>query len=104
MFNAIKNLFRAGVKTDYARLLREGATILDVRSVGEYNSGHINGSVNIPLDELKNNSDKLKDKNRTIIACCASGMRSAAARAILKSRGYTSVYNGGAWSNLQNKL
>ena len=60
--------------------------------------------MNIPIDQLKNNLDKLKDKNRTVIACCASGMRSASARAILKSRGYNSVYNGGAWSKLQNKL
>ena len=43
-------------------------------------------------------------KNKAIITCCASGMRSASAKGILKSKGYTSVYNGGGWSSLNNKL
>jgi rhodanese-related sulfurtransferase len=47
---------------------------------------------------------KLKDKNKTIITCCASGMRSATAKGILQSNGYVNVYNGGGWNSLQNKL
>jgi rhodanese-related sulfurtransferase len=47
---------------------------------------------------------KLKDKNKPIITCCASWMRSASAKSILTSNGYTQVYNGSGWYGLQNKL
>lgn len=89
---------------DYGQLVKEGALILDVRSKGEYSGGHIEGSVNIPVDQLHSHLNKLKDKNRTIITCCASGMRSASAKSILESSGYTRVYNGGGWYTLQSKL
>ena len=103
MINAIKNLFGFGAKVDYADLVKQGAIILDVRSKGEYQGGHIKGSINIPVDTLNNNFRKLK-KDKPIITCCASGMRSASAKSILKSNGFTEVYNGGGWSSLQNKI
>ncbi|MBL7694384.1 MAG: rhodanese-like domain-containing protein [Ferruginibacter sp.] len=93
-----------GPQTDYTDLLQRGAVIVDVRSRGEYAGGHIKGSLNIPLDQLQGNLSKLKDKNKPVITCCASGMRSASARAILKSNGYSEVYNGGGWASLQNKI
>ena len=104
MFDSIKKLFGFGPSVNYADLVKQGAIILDVRSKGEYSGGHINGSVNISVDTLSSNLSKLKDKNKTIITCCASGMRSASAKSILKSNGYTNVYNGGGWSNLKNKI
>ena len=103
MFDSIKKLFGFGPSVNYADLVKQGAIILDVRSKGEYSGGHINGSVNISVDTLSSNLSKLKDKNKTIITCCASGMRSASAKSILKSNCYTNVYNGGGWSNLKNK-
>jgi phage shock protein E len=104
MINTIKKILGIGKKVDYAQLLQEGAIILDVRSKGEFEGGHIKGALNIPLDQLRNNFSKLKDKNKPIITCCASGMRSASAKSILISGGYTSVFNGGGWNSLQNKL
>jgi len=104
MFDTIKKLFGFAPSVNYAQLVKDGATIVDVRSKGEYSSGHINGSINISVDTLQSNLGKLKDKNRTIITCCASGMRSASAKNILKSNGYTSVYNGGGWNSLKNKI
>jgi phage shock protein E len=104
MINTLKQLFGIGTKTDYAQLVKEGAIIIDVRSKGEFTGGHIKGSINIPVDQLRNNFNKLKDKNKPIITCCASGMRSASARSLLKSNGYVQVHNGGGWSSLQNKL
>jgi rhodanese-related sulfurtransferase len=104
MLKAIKNLFGLGPKVDYAELVKQGAIILDVRSKEEYSGGHIKDSVNISLDQLSNNLSKLKNKNKPIITCCASGMRSAAAKSVLKSNGYTEVHNGGSWSSLQNKI
>lgn len=104
MINALKGLFGFGPKVDYKELVKQGAIILDVRSKGEFAGGHIKGALNISVDTLGNNLAKLKDKNKTIITCCASGMRSASAKSILKSNGYVNVHNGGGWGGLQSKI
>lgn len=104
MISKIAEILGFGPKTDYAALVREGAIILDVRSKGEFASGHITKSINIPVDVLSSNLSKLKDKNTPIITCCASGMRSASAKSILRANGYTNVHNGGGWSSLNNKI
>ena len=104
MITILKKLFGLGTKVDYAQLVKSGAVVLDVRSKGEFEGGHIRGAVNIPVDQLRNNFSRLKDKTKPIITCCASGMRSASAKSILLSNGYTTVYNGGGWGSLQNKL
>ncbi|HUZ58342.1 MAG TPA: rhodanese-like domain-containing protein [Hanamia sp.] len=104
MIQAIKNLFGVGTKADYSELVKQGAIILDVRSKAEFTGGHIKNSINIPVDQLSNNLSKLKNKDKCIICCCASGMRSGTAKRILESQGYTAVFNGGSWNGLQNKL
>ena len=64
--------------------------IIDVRTSEEYDSEHIDGSINIPVDII----DSVDyDKNATIIVYCASGMRSASAAKTLINMGYTNVYN-----------
>lgn len=103
MFDAIKSLLGLE-KTDFAELKNNGAIILDVRSKSEFSGGHIKGAMNIPVSDLQNNLSKLKDKNKPIITCCASGMRSASAKSILQNAGYTEVYNGGGWMSLDNKI
>ena len=102
MFAQLKSLLGFGPKINYAQLIQEGAVILDVRTKGEYSGGCVKGSVNIPLDQLQRNLSKLKHKDKTIITCCASGMRSAAAKGILKSNGYTNVHNGGSWHKVNS--
>ncbi len=104
MIERIKKVLGLGPKTDYLALIQQGAVILDVRTKGEYAGGHISGSINISVDALSGNLGKLKDKDKPIITCCASGMRSASAKNILHSKGYTRVYNGGSWYSLQNKI
>ena len=104
MIQALKQLFGFGPKTDFTTLVKQGAIILDVRSKGEYAGGHIKGSVNIAVDQLGKNLSQLKEKNKAIITCCASGMRSASAKSLLKANGYTEVYNGGSWHSLQQQL
>jgi len=104
MIDKLKKLFGMGPSVDLAQKVKDGAIIVDVRTKGEYAGGHIKGSVNIPLDALTANLNKLKDKNRPVITCCASGMRSASAAGLLRSKGYTDVHNGGGWSSLRNKL
>jgi rhodanese-related sulfurtransferase len=104
MLSILKKLLGFGPSVDFAQLVKDGATIIDVRSKSEYSSGHIKGSINIPLDTLSNNLNKIKDKNKPVITCCASGMRSASAKGILTSKGFTQVYNGGGWYGLNNKI
>lgn len=77
-----------GMKSvDFKQLVKDGAMIVDVRTPGEFQGGHIKGSVNIPLQSLQGSLGKIP-KNKTVITCCASGMRSASAKSVLKSAGY----------------
>jgi phage shock protein E len=103
MLDTINNLF-GFKKTNYADLLKKGAIIVDVRSKGEYAGGHIKNSINIPVEQLLSNLSRLKDKNKTIVTCCASGMRSGSAKTILLKNGYTDVHNGGGWASLNEKI
>jgi len=104
MLATIKKILGMGPKIDLSELVKDGAIILDVRTKGEYVSGHIRGSVNIPVEQLHKNLHKLKDKKRTVITCCESGMRSSSAKGILTTNGFTNVHNGGRWQSLNNKL
>jgi phage shock protein E len=81
----------------------KGALIIDVRSTGEFQGGHIKGSKNIPLPTISNQIEEIKKANKPVIACCASGMRSAQATSILKSNGIEAI-NGGGWISLKGKL
>jgi rhodanese-related sulfurtransferase len=99
----LRKIFGLGPAVDLAELVKNGATIVDVRTKGEYASGHIKGSINIPLDQLASKMGQLK-KDKPIITCCASGMRSSSAKSILKSNGFTDVHNGGGWGSLQYKI
>lgn len=103
MLSFIKNMFGLGPSIDFAALVSKGAQIIDVRTPGEYQGGHIKGSKNIPLQVLAAKMGTL-DKTKPVITCCASGMRSASAKSILLQNGFTQVYNGGGWSSLQNKI
>ena len=103
MLETLKNIFGFGPKTDYKQLLENGAQIIDVRTKLEFQGGHIKGAVNLPLQTLPVDLAKLK-KDKPVITCCASGMRSASAKSLLKAHGFTEVYNGGAWQSLQNEI
>lgn len=92
-----------GPSVDYAQLVKNGAVILDVRTPGEYAGGHIKGSKNIPLQSLQQQLKNLP-KDKAIITCCASGMRSGSAKSMLQNNGFKEVYNGGGWSSLQSKI
>lgn len=94
-----EKLFGKSDKPNMAELVKGQAIILDVRTKAEYASGHVKGSQNIPLDQLGNRLGGLK-KEKPIVTCCASGMRSGSAARILKRQGYN-AYNGGSWQRVQ---
>ncbi len=82
-------------------IIGNGALIIDVRTGEEYKEGHINGSLNIPLDEIGKAMLWLQKDVPTVVVC-ASGSRSAHAVMILKANGFEKVYNGGSWDSLGN--
>jgi rhodanese-related sulfurtransferase len=101
MFDFIKNLFKA--KADVIKLVKEGAIIIDVRTRGEYQAGHIEGSRNIPLDAITKEAVAIRNLNRPVVTVCRSGSRSSAAKLILAAAGIE-AYNGGAWTNLKRQI
>lgn len=75
----------------------DGAVIIDVRSPGEFASGHVEGALNLPLDRLAQNYKAVApDKEKQIVVYCLSGARSAHAMQFLKTQGYANVFNGGS--------
>lgn len=103
MFKTIKSILGFGLKVDFKELLKQGAVIVDVRTKPEFKQGHIKKSINIPLDTIQNEFKKL-NKNKPVITCCASGIRSWFAKNKLKGNGFTEVYNGGGWMRLNTKI
>ena len=101
MLSFLKNLFKPSA--DMAKLVEQGAVIVDVRTKGEYQAGHIEGSKNIPLDIIKSEAVRLKKLNKPIITVCRSGNRSGMAKSILTAAGIE-VYNGGAWTSLKRQI
>lgn len=90
-----------GENVDYLGLITNGAIVVDVRSEQEYNNGHANGSINIPLHELSSNLSNLKGKE--VILVCRSGARASTAKSLLKKNGI-SAYNAGAWQTVDEIL
>ncbi len=98
IIGTLKNLL-LGDRVDYRGLVQNGALIVDVRTKQEYKSGHVKGSINIPLQALASNLKKVK--NKEVILVCRSGGRAAQAKQMLTSRGIT-AYNAGPWQSLRN--
>lgn len=97
-----KNILGVSPPVDYKALMAQGAQVIDVRSPGEYQSGHMPGSVNIPVDQLPKKLAQLK-KDKPVITVCASGMRSGSAQGLLSRQGYE-AYNGGPWGSFMRKV
>lgn len=81
-------------------LVAQGALLVDVRTPGEFRGGHIEGAINVPLQELGGRLGELGAKDRAVVVYCQSGMRSRGAQETLVSKGFSQVYNLGgigAW-------
>ncbi|MFM2337708.1 MAG: hypothetical protein RL115_901 [Bacteroidota bacterium] len=82
--------------------IQKGAIIIDVRTVHEFDQGKIAESINITLERIENNIERIKAMNRPIVVCCASGNRSGKAVELLKANGVKNIYNGGSWMSVAN--
>ena len=94
--NIFQQTNRPAETASLTTMIKEGALLLDVRTPGEFELGHVNGSVNIPLDRLGLSLAGL-NKMKNIIVYCQSGGRSSMAKSILEQNGFTRVINGGTW-------
>ena len=85
----------------YKSFKDEPHTLVDVRSIGEWNGGRASNAIHIPLDEVNRRLSRIP-KDKPVILICASGMRSGMAAKMLAKAGYKSVYNFaggmGSWS------
>ncbi len=97
--NLFQKLFSNAPVVDLKSIIDEGAFLVDVRTPGEFASGHVKDSVNIPLDSVPNQLAKFKNK-KNIIVFCRSGARSSQAKTILEQKGFTNVVNGGTWDTV----
>ena len=72
----------------------QNIVLMDVRSGQEYEEGHLDGAINIPVYNIEKEISKyVKSKEDTIILYCSSGSRSKQAKEILENLGYSEVYN-----------
>ena len=90
--NILYGRFRQVPVTQVRSLVEEQAFIVDVREKGEYEAGHLKGSVNIPLSELRERTDEIP-KDRPVYLHCRSSQRSYNALMALQGRGYENVVN-----------
>ena len=65
--------------------------LLDVRTIEEYNDGHIPTAINIPVADISSMYSKLEDKDKQVVVYCRSGFRAARAISILEDKGFTNV-------------
>ncbi len=80
--------------SDAVRLMNQGAVLLDVRTQAEFDSGHIIDARHLPQEQVAQAGETFKRyKDKVVIACCESGMRSGAAARVLKTQGFSKVVN-----------
>lgn len=81
--------------SDLRQLIANGALVVDVRTVGEFASGHFPGALHIPVDQIGARLEELGPRDQAIVLYCASGARSGRALRMLESAGYQNVINAG---------
>ena len=102
MLKFLKNLFTKD-NSAILQAIEKGAVIIDVRNPNEFRQGHIQGSKNIPVNEIRSKVEMIRKWNKPVITVCLSGGRSAAAKSVLSGAGIE-VYNGGSWFSLKKVI
>jgi rhodanese-related sulfurtransferase len=83
--------------------LEKEAVILDVRTLEEWNEGHIEGAIHIVLTVIPLEIEQIKSWGKPVIAVCRSGARSGQAAQFLTQNG-VDIINGGPWQNVAKEL
>ncbi|MCB0402992.1 MAG: rhodanese-like domain-containing protein [Flavobacteriales bacterium] len=89
---------------NYEEVDLQEATIVDVRTPGEYAMGCVEGSINIPLDQVPHKLEEFKSMKKPLVLCCASGGRSGQATHFLATNGVEDVFNGGGWNMVAMRM
>ena len=85
--------------------LKNGALVIDVRTAGEFQAGHLTNAINIPLNELKETLPRqVSDKGKVLLLHCQSGRRSGQAETQLRTMGYTNAFNLGSYGRAEGIL
>jgi phage shock protein E len=105
ILNFLKALFGFGSTDNTAliEVLKSSPTLIDVRTPAEFNSGSVDGAINIPLDTIPSRLNELKSM-KNIVVFCRSGNRSGMAKDALYKAGITDLVNGGTWQNVRDAL
>ncbi len=92
---AKSDVYETVTATEATKILEDSGTfLLDVRTPGEYQSGHLANATLIPVQELEQRlADLPADKERTVLVYCRSGNRSVSAAKILGRQGYKKILN-----------
>lgn len=86
-------------------LIHHGAVIIDVRPAYAFDQhGRIPDSINIPIDRIPINIERIRSMKRPVVLCCAYGNDCEKASRLLKEKGIKDVYNGGNWQSIMRKL
>ena len=89
--------------TEISEIIKnKNITIIDVRTAEEYKTGHVEGAINIPYDEIENEVNY--DKEQAIAVYCRTGVRSSEAAKTLEKMGYTKIYDLGGIENFNVEL
>jgi len=103
MFMGFLEFIFGAKKIKVKEYLKNGGVILDVRTQREWDKGHIDNAIHVPLDELKDKVNELKAMNKSFVVCCESGVRSAKATKYLVVNNIKAT-NGGGWVSLKASL
>ena len=96
----LSRLFGVPDKKMLIEEINNGAVLLDVRTREEFSEGHVKKSINIPVSQMPKEFVTLS-KEKSIVAVCESGARSAQVVRFLNKKGYKS-YNGGSWKTFRD--
>jgi phage shock protein E len=80
--------------------LRRGATVIDVRTAHQFDQGRIRGSINIPIDRIAINLERIRHLQKPVIICSDSDSENEKVISFLKANGIKEIYNGGSWTRV----
>lgn len=100
MMNWLMKALGGGDAETARKLIEQGSPVIDVRTKAEFQGGHLEGSINIPLDQVSSQLNKFKKMKQPIVMVCRSGNRSGSAARILEEAGIKAI-NGGGWTGLK---